>query len=142
MDELVIYLLFSPTATPQKRQHSAMSSPGGSPIQNNPPSYKRIRLMSDSSTDGESSSQGQTTSTKVADELPFVDKVNYLHSNFPTYTKEVSLSNNFISLRLSNPKYPFQYFSQNHCANAETDTNTFVSLVIWYFLKYFYVIRF
>ena len=108
MDELVINLLFSPTATPQKRQHSAMSSPGGSPIQSNPPSYKRIRLMSDSSTDGESSSQGQVTSpTKVADELPFVDKVIYLHSNFPTYTKEVSLIHNFISLLLSNAKYSF-----------------------------------
>ena len=86
----VSHLLFYPTATPQKRQHSDMSSPAGSPIQNNPPSYKRIRLMSDSSTDGESSSQGQVTSpTKVVDELPFVDKVTYLHTKFPTYTKEV-----------------------------------------------------
>ena len=67
--------------------------------------------MSDSSTDGESSSQGQVTSpTKVADELPFVDKVNYLHANFPTYTKEVSLVHNFYLLASFQPEISISVF--------------------------------
>ena len=71
--------------TPQKRPLQA--SPTSSPVQN-APTYKRIRLMSDSSTDGESSPP-VSSPTKVADELPFVDKVEHLHNKFPTYTKEV-----------------------------------------------------
>ena len=66
--------------------------------------------MSDSSTDGESSSQGQVTSTKVEDELPFVDKVNYLHANFPTYTKEVSLIHNFYLLASFQPEISISVF--------------------------------
>ena len=83
----MILCIFHQVVTPQKRQLSMMSSPVSSPVQ--APNYKRIRLMSDSSTDGEGSNQGVPTSPRVADELPFLDKVSHLHSKFPTYTREV-----------------------------------------------------
>ncbi len=62
-------------ATPVKRP--------ASPVQQN--NYKRIRMMSDSSTEGDKTPQ------KVADELPFDDKLKYLHDKYPTFKIEVDL---------------------------------------------------